>query len=135
MQHARTLSPEKISKGYATAAYYSSEFTKQNLNEWSFNHDELNAALLDQAPNKFIVQDNNRIVGAIAFNVHDDCINIEHVGSLQAGVGSLLMKRAEDFARRKKLKVTLVSSDVAKGFYAKRGYKSVDSSQLLMLEP
>lgn len=115
---------ERIAKGGATAKYWSGLFSTQNPNRssWSAKQQELEAALLDGSPEKFIIRDGDRIVGAVAFFADTEAVHIEHLGSISAGAGTTLMKRVQQFASRKKLPITLVPSTEAMGFYKKLGF-------------
>lgn len=115
---------ERISKGAATAEYWSNLFSEQNPNRasWTAKEQELEAALLDGSPEKFIVRDGHKIVGAVAFYADSKSVHVEHLGSISSGVGTELMKRVQKFADRKKLPITLVPSLVAKNFYKKLGF-------------
>ena len=115
---------ERMPKGRPSSEYWASVFARQNPDRslWSEHEQELEAAILDGSPEKFMIRDGDRIVGAVAFAAHDKSVHIEHLGSLAPTVGTQLMRRVEQFASRKKLPVTLVPSDVAAGFYKKLGY-------------
>lgn len=113
---------EKIPAGHASAMYWAKVFAAQSGRTSDANTAELEAAILDGAKNKFMMREGDLILGAIAFNSDEQSVHIEHLGSLAPGVGTALLQRAESFAKRKKLPVTLVPSSVALGFYTKHGY-------------
>jgi GNAT superfamily N-acetyltransferase len=130
--HELFESVERVPKGQASALYWANQLAEQNGKRSLWKHDlvEIEAALLDGSSEKFMIQNDNRIVGAIAFSTNDTSIHIEHLGSVQKGVGTLLMKRAEAFAARKKLPVTLVPNKTSLGFYEKLGYKPAGKGDL-----
>ena len=117
---------EKLPTGSSSAMYWAKKFELQQSTprpNWGPHEEEIEAAILDGAEYKYIYTVNELIVGAIAFNNVDTSIHVEHLGSLQKGVGSALMQVVEKFARRKKLFVTLIPSNIAQGFYKKLGYR------------
>lgn len=123
---------ERIAKGGATAEYWSRLFSEQNPNRqgWSAKEQELEAALLDGSPEKFIVRADDKIVGAVAFYADTKSVHIEHLGSISSGAGTELMKRVQKFADRKKLPITLVPSTEAVGFYKKLGFTPTKQGNL-----
>jgi hypothetical protein len=93
---------------------------------------EAAAAVLSGTNNKFIVYDGPKIAGAAAYNIDDasKTVFIDHVGSLIKGTGRQMVQEIEKNAP-KGYKVVLTSSDEAKGFWDKLGYKPTGEGSLL----
>ena len=124
---------KKISAREKQSKYWQWLFERQQQNDrilWNANQMEIEAALLDQANNKYVAFDEDKIVGAISFNMEECTSHIEHLGIIKKGIGNKLMKLAE----LKSKKVTLVPSKVALDFYTKRGYKKHIDSDLYELK-
>lgn len=64
----------------------------------------------------------SRLRGAVSYRVHLDRVHIHALGSLEAGVGSLLIKLVENLATELGRPVTLLSTRLSEGFYVKQGY-------------
>ena len=116
----------KIPHGWASAKYWVSVFDKQlNRRANTPSEIEIEAAILDDAPIKYLVKKENNIVGAISYGIKDEFVEVTHLGSLSAGVGTFLMHKAISYAKRMKLELSLESSAEAIGFYKKLGLTQV----------
>lgn len=71
----------------------------------------------------FVAEDSRGIHGAVSYTILDDAVHVMRLGSLKKGVGTRLLNKVEDIAKRKKLSVKLTSSHSASGFYEKKGYR------------
>lgn len=86
---------------------------------------EIEAALLSHAKQVYWAEGTLGVIaGAIAFQVQRDCVFIDHVGSLEPGIGSKLVKIAEDQAKRLGVSVNIVPSNAAKKWWENRGYRA-----------
>jgi histone acetyltransferase (RNA polymerase elongator complex component) len=101
------------------------EFMKQNpdRSSWSSNAQELEAALLSGAQEKYVVRQGKKIIAAIAYERDEDGYFVDHLGSMVKGHGSKLMNDLKRKAVRDGVDIILTSSIEAEGFYQKLGFK------------
>jgi hypothetical protein len=99
--------------------------------EQDLNRTFIQTALLDQAPQKRVMRDENgKIIGAIAFGLEDDgkTVYVSNLGSLTPGAGTALLKEAFKYGQQENAKrVLLLAVDASKGFYAHLGFIKTES--------
>ena len=98
--------------------------------------DEAAAAVMSGVNNKFIVYDGKNIAGAASYNVDEPAktVFIDHLGSLLKGTGRQMVEEIEKNVPRG-YKIVLTSSDEAKGFWDKLGFKPTGQGSLLQKTP
>lgn len=79
---------------------------------------------------RFAIED-DKVIGAVAFDIAQRVCVIHHIGSLKRGIGSLLLKEVERVAEQKNCKrIQFWVYDNAKPFYIKHGYKHIDNGRM-----
>lgn len=94
--------------------------------------EEAEAAVLSGISNKFIVYEGKRIAGAASYDIDESTktVFIDHLGSLIKGTGKQMVQEIEN-AVQPGYRVVLTSSDQAKKFWDKLGYKPTGEGSLL----
>ena len=128
----------KISSGWASNEYWAGKLTQQlGHRPQSHAEEEVEAALLDGANQKFVAQVDGQIVGAIAYQMNDTAneVTATHLGSMARGIGTQLIQKAMKYASRMKVPLRLQSSNEAVGFYAKMGFEDEGQNVFVWYPP
>jgi len=94
--------------------------------------EEAEAAVLSGTSNKFIVYEGKRVAGAASYDIDESTktVFIDHLGSLIKGTGKQMVQEIENTVPPG-YRVVLTSSDQAKKFWDKLGYKPTGEGSLL----
>lgn len=129
---------QKIASSWASNEYWVGKFSQQlGHRPQSHAEEEVEAALLDGASQKFVAQIDGEIVGAISYQMSVDSneVTATHLGSTVTGIGSQLIKKAMSYASRMKVPLRLQSSNEAVGFYAKLGFEDEGKNVFVWYPP
>ena len=84
----------------------------------TFATDQIRLALEYKTGNLLVATENNKLVGALCYVEYPKHIHVNHLGSLQKGTGSALLKVVLSYGKN----VSLYCSDYNIPFYEKYGF-------------
>ena len=123
--------PDLLSHGYG-AHWDDPDNTRFNTDQYR-RTDSIGMALMREG-DKFVASANDKVVGAVAFQVikkcdfgfgdesQDEALLIDNIGSVEPGVGTALMKAVEAEAKRLGLEVLIAPTRWSIKFYERIGY-------------